>query len=220
MSKLFATTALAALLALGGPALAQTQKTEQRPAAGAAATDKAEKKEVDRGDRKFMENAAEGGMKEVTLGKMAQQKAQNAEVKQLADMIVKDHEAANEKLMTLAKSMGVDLSEEVAEGKKEDVEDFEKLSGAQFDKKYVEEMLDDHREDVEEFEEAAKNAKDPQLKAFAAEVAPKLRQHLQMAEAARKAMQPQTSSTPGATGGNVGSTRAPAGSTGSGSGTR
>jgi putative membrane protein len=208
MLKLFATTAAVALLALGGPALAQTSPSTQRPAAGTAAPSTTSgteaKKDVDRGDRKFMEHAAHGGAKEIALGKIAQQKAQNPEVKQLAETIVKDHTEAAEKLKPIAQSMGVDLSKETAKGQKDDYDDFEKLSGAKFDKKYVDEMIDDHKDATKEFDDAAKNAKNPELKAWAGEIAPKLHEHLQMAEAAQKAMQPKTSSsgTPRATTGS------------------
>lgn len=203
MLKLFATTATVALLALGGPALAQTSPSTQRPAAGTAAPSASPsthagttaKKDVDHGDRKFMEHAAEGSTNEVALGKLAQQKAQDPQVKQLAETIAKDHEEANQKLSPIAQSMGVDLSKEIAKGQKKDLDDYQKLSGADFDKKYVDAMVKDHKKDVKEFDDAAKNAKNPELKAWAGEVAPKLHNHLQMAEAAQKAMQPKTSST-------------------------
>jgi predicted outer membrane protein len=110
--------------------------------------------------------------------------------------------------------MGVDLSKEIAKGQKKDLDDYQKLSGADFDKKYVDAMVKDHKSATKEFDDAAKNAKNPELKAWAGEVAPKLHNHLQMAEAAQKAMQPKTSSsgTPRATTGSstVPGTRAPA----------
>jgi putative membrane protein len=108
---------------------------------------------------------------------------------------VKDHEEANQKLSPIAQAMGVDLSKEIAKGQKKDLDDYQKLSGADFDKKYVDAMVKDHKKDVKEFDDAAKNAKNPELKSWAGEVAPKLHNHLQMAEAAQKAMQPKTSST-------------------------
>jgi putative membrane protein len=200
MLKLFATTATVALLALGGPALAQTSPSTQRPAATTSTpstTSNADqtKKNVDHGDKTFMEHAAKGGAKEIALGKLAEQKAENPEVKKLAETIVKDHTEASQKLEPIAQKMGVDLKDEMAEGKKDDYDDFQKLSGADFDRKYVAEMIDDHKDATKEFDDAAKNAKDPELKAWAGEVAPKLHQHLQMAEAAQKALQPKTTSS-------------------------
>ncbi|MBX6369204.1 MAG: DUF4142 domain-containing protein [Rhodospirillales bacterium] len=213
MLKLFATTAAVALLAFAGPSLAQTAPSTQRPAAGTAmpsGTSSTEtKQKADRGDRKFMENAAHGNAKEIALGKMAQQKAQHPQVKQLAETIVKDHTEAGEKLGPIATSMGVDLSKAMAAGQKDDVDDFQKLSGVEFDRKYVEAMVDDHEDDTEEFDEAAKNAKNPELKAWAAEVAPKLHNHLELAKAADKALEQATTSGTGVGGATTGSSAAP-----------
>src|SRR5690606_15662220 len=127
MLKLFATTAAVALLAFGGPSLAQTAPSTQRPAAGTAmpsgTTGAQAKQGADRGERKFMGNGAHGNAKEIALGKIAQQKSQHPQVKQLAETIVRDHTEAGEKLKPIAASMGVDLSEAMAEGQKDDVDD-------------------------------------------------------------------------------------------------
>ena len=58
-------------------------------------------------DSSFYKNAAEGGMSEVELGQLAQQKASSASVKEFGSMMVKDHSAANEKLKALAASKQV-----------------------------------------------------------------------------------------------------------------
>src|SRR5262245_36571918 len=60
-------------------------------------------------DAKFATDAANGGMTEVALSKLALQKATNAQVKDFAAMMVKDHSKANEELMTLAKSKNITL---------------------------------------------------------------------------------------------------------------
>src|SRR6187402_3719502 len=59
---------------------------------------------VDESDAKFAVDAANGGMAEVALGKLAQTKATNAKVKEFADMMVMDHSKANDELMALAKT--------------------------------------------------------------------------------------------------------------------
>jgi hypothetical protein len=106
--------------------------------------------------------------------------------------------------------MGVEMPKKDMDDANDDMEKWQKVEANEFDRRYVDEMVKDHRRDTKEFDEAAKNAKDPQLKSFAAEVAPKLHHHLQMAEAAQKAMEPQTSRAPGADRGAAGTSRAPA----------
>jgi putative membrane protein len=53
-------------------------------------------------DADFMTKAAQGGMAEVELGRLAAAKAQNAEVKQFAQKMVDDHTRANNELKALA----------------------------------------------------------------------------------------------------------------------
>ena len=56
-----------------------------------------------------------------------------------------------------------------------------KLSGADFDREYMDMMVKDHVKDVKEFEDASTKAKDADVKAWAAKTLPTLREHLQMA---------------------------------------
>lgn len=60
-------------------------------------------------DAEFAVNAANGGMAEVALGDLAQQKASNAEVKSFAATMVKDHSKANEELKALAAAKNITL---------------------------------------------------------------------------------------------------------------
>src|SRR3954468_22207709 len=62
-----------------------------------------------RGARSFIKEASQGNQSEIALAQLAQQKAQNSEVKDLAQMIQKDHQQAQEKLQTIAQAHGVTL---------------------------------------------------------------------------------------------------------------
>jgi putative membrane protein len=138
-------------------------------------------------DKDFFTKAAAGGMYEVEVGKLAESKAQNADVKSFGSMLVKDHSAANDELKALAQKKGVTLP--TALPKKEQKE-LDKLGKAKnFDKDFLHEVgVEDHRKDIKLFEKTAKGAKDPDVKAFAAKTLPTLQQHLQRAEELDKAM--------------------------------
>jgi putative membrane protein len=56
-----------------------------------------------------------------------------------------------------------------------------KLRGVQFDRAYMEMMVADHEKDVSEFEKQANSGNDRDFKAFAAEVLPTLKLHLELA---------------------------------------
>ena len=60
----------------------------------------------------------------------------------------------------------------------------QKLSGAEFDRAYMDHMVKDHKKDIAEFRKQASSGKDPEIKAFAAKSLPTLQEHLKMAEAA------------------------------------
>lgn len=127
----------------------------------------------------FYTDAAQGGMAEVELSKLALQKSQNAEVKKFAQMMVSDHGKANDELKSLATKKNVKLPDSVSSSQKSTMEDLAKLSGADFDKKYVETMVNDHEKTVALFENNTTNS-DADIKAFATKTLPTLKSHLEM----------------------------------------
>jgi putative membrane protein len=129
-------------------------------------------------DAKFAVEAADGGMAEVELGALAQQKATNAQVKDFGAMMTTDHSKANAELKALAKKLNITLPATVSEEQQKIKADLSKKSGADFDKAYASDMVDDHKEDIKKFEDAAKNCKNDELKAFAVKTLPTLKMHL------------------------------------------
>ena len=130
-------------------------------------------------DQEFYEEAAQSGLAEVELGKLAQEKARSPEVKAFGAMMVKDHTAANEKLKALAAQKGVKLPTKPGLEHTATKAKLEVLSGETFDKSYVKGMVDDHEDDIEDFEEQVREGKDADAKAFATATLPTLRTHLQ-----------------------------------------
>ncbi len=137
-------------------------------------------------DTEFAVKAASGGLVEVELGRMAQEKAQSAQVKEFGAQMITDHTKANAELKALAATKNITIPSTPGEEQQKDIADLGKLSGAEFDKKYISYMKDDHEEDVKEFKKAADDAKDPDLKAFATKTLPVLQKHLDMVKAIDK----------------------------------
>ncbi len=131
----------------------------------------------------FMTEAAKGGMAEVEMSKIAQTKAQNAEVKKFAAQMVTDHTKANNELKALAGKKTVTLPTELDAEHKTMAADMSKLSGAEFDRKYVDAMVADHEKDVKLFQAQADGGTDADAKAFAAKTLPTLKMHLDMIKA-------------------------------------
>lgn len=130
----------------------------------------------------FATRAAQGGMAEVELGRLASQKAQNAEVKKFAQMMVQDHTNANTELKSLASKKNITLPTALDAEHKAVMDKLQGLSGAEFDKAYMDAMVEDHEKTVDLFQAQADDGADADLKAFAAKTLPKLKQHLEMAE--------------------------------------
>lgn len=177
-----ASAAAAAMLLAGAGSLAQgTAPSGPAPESPSAAVGTTQSS-MERADRSFVEKAAVGGMAEVELGKMAQQKAADPQVKAFGERMVQDHAKANEELTRIGTSKGVTLPATMDRSHRRDAERLAKLSGAEFDREYMKHMVDDHRKDVKEFEKASRSAKDTEVKDFAARTLPTLQTHLQMAE--------------------------------------
>ncbi len=132
------------------------------------------------GDLAFMNAAAAGNLAEVELGKMAVQKAQNADVKAFGQKMIDDHSKALDELKQLAAQKKVMLPPDVMPESKQLMDKLSKLSGADFDKEYVKAMVEDHKKDVTAFENASKTAGDADVKEFATKTLPVLKTHLEI----------------------------------------
>ena len=133
-------------------------------------------------DKSFIQDAYQGGLAEVDSAQMAQRKTGNADVKAFAEKLATDHTAANTKLKALADSKKVSTASEpsmVAKGKGKLLD---AKTGADFDKAYIDAMVSDHKKDIAAFEKAANEAKDQDVKNFASQTLPTLKEHLSAAE--------------------------------------
>lgn len=140
-------------------------------------------------DKKFVREAAQGGMAEVELGKLATEKASSPEVKKFGQRMVDDHSKANDQLKEVASSQGIMLPSKLSAKDEMTKERLSKLSGEQFDKAYMSDMVKDHTQDVADFQQEATSASDPAVKEFAEKTLPVLKSHLREA----KQIEPTTS---------------------------
>ena len=161
--------ALAALMASAHPAAAG-----HKHAKGAAAPTDA---------RTFVDHAAQDGLAEVELGKLATEKATSADVKQFGQRMVDDHSKANDELTKLASSKGISAPTEVTNPKhKSLMSRLEKLSGKEFDRAYIQAMVGDHEHAVGAFRSFAAHGQDAELKAWAERTLPTLEEHERLAK--------------------------------------
>jgi putative membrane protein len=137
---------------------------------------------LDAADRTFVNEAAVGGMAEVQLGQLAVKNAKSPDVKNFGQRMIDDHTRANNELKQLAASKGITLPADLDAKHKETVDRLSKLTGEQFDKAYMKDMVEDHTKDVADFRKEASEAGNPDVKAFAAKTLPTLEEHLNLAK--------------------------------------
>jgi len=133
-------------------------------------------------DKKFVKDAALGGMAEVELGKLATQKAASDEVKQFGQKMVDDHTKANDQLKQVAAKESISIPDALDSKHQSRINKMSKLSGPDFDKAYIKDQVKDHQQDVNEFKSEADNGSDPNIKQFASSTLPTLQEHLSMAK--------------------------------------
>lgn len=129
-------------------------------------------------DTTFANKAAVGGMAEVALGKMAQEKGTDSKVKDFGKMMVMDHGKANAELMSIAKTKNLKLPATLDAEHQAKSDSLSKLSGKDFDKAYVKAMVEGHQKTLALMQSEAANGKDADLKAFASKTAPVVQSHL------------------------------------------
>jgi putative membrane protein len=137
-------------------------------------------------DTKAIKTTAQAGMDELKLANLGAQKAERADVKEFANMLVTDHTRMNDELKGLAQSKSVELSASIDAEAADDFKDLEKESGKSFDKAFLDHMISAHKDLISDLEDCEKDAKDGELKAWINQSRPPLKAHLEKAKELNK----------------------------------
>jgi putative membrane protein len=127
--------------------------------------------------KEFAAKAADSGMFEVRVSRLAQDKAQSEEVKRLARELEEDHTRANEELTALAREKNIDLPKEIDAECRETYEAFSRLDGKDFDNAYLLHQTKAHLAGIAMFRQQAKNGDDADIRAWASKTLPTLERH-------------------------------------------
>ena len=166
-------------------------------------------------DRDFVEEQLALSEAEIELGRLAQQKATHPDVKEYGAMMVRDHQAAGQQLKSIMATAGTTQTrpadrgaDDRAAGAARDMtnrargaaadlqnefrdreEELGKLSGREFDRRYIDEMIEDHEDAIDDLEDKANDASHPEVRAWAAKTLPTMRQHLEQARALKQTLE-------------------------------
>ena len=175
IKSLLAVSVAAAMFGSAG-VQAQTQQSTNAPAAAGAT-------KLTSADRKAIMDMGMSNMAEVAMGKLAQSKSQNADVKAFAEKMVTEHGAALTEVQTLAQSKGVTLPADLDAKHKAQSAKLEKMSGDAFDKAYAKQGgVAAHKETLAKLKKAQKDTKDADVKAQVTKMIPVVEEHLKHAE--------------------------------------
>ena len=139
-------------------------------------------------DRTFIEKATIGGMTEIQASKLAQEKGTTPAVKQYGAEMIADHTKAGDELSKIATTKGVTPPGTLDKSHQSSIDKLAKMSGADFDKAYMKQMVSDHKDTVSLFQKEAKSGKDSDLQAFASKTLPTLQGHLDEAKSTTVSM--------------------------------
>jgi putative membrane protein len=131
-------------------------------------------------DKAFVKAAASNGQAEIQLAKLGASRASREAVQEFARRLEKEHTEANTQLLKILNSQGIDVSRDM-EPYLSAAKHLESLQGEAFDRAFLEHTIKEHEEAVAHFTKEAKEGRNPQLKAFASEMLPSLKEHLQRA---------------------------------------
>jgi putative membrane protein len=132
-------------------------------------------------DRQFMTKAAMMDMAEIQTGRLAVSQGASESVKQFGQRMIDDHTRTSQQLMQIASAAGftppqtLDAKHQAAAAK------LARLTGAEFDRAYMKQMVKDHQEAVSLYQRQSTRGTMPDLRAFASATLPALQEHLTMA---------------------------------------
>jgi putative membrane protein len=139
-------------------------------------------------DTRFAKEAAQGGMAEVKLGQLAQDKGSSDSVRNFGKRMVDDHSKAGDKLKDVASQENITLPTDISAKDQATYDRLSKLNGAAFDRAYAKDMVKDHQTDVAAFQKEANGGKVDSLKSFASDTLPTLQDHLKEAKEMMKSV--------------------------------
>lgn len=139
-------------------------------------------KELKEDEAAFLVKSYEGGMFEIELAELAASHAANAGVKQLAAQLITAHKAFNTQMLNIAFNATYKLPGGIDSDHAKDLNNLDKLKGADFDKKLMDMIVSAHQKSADAYSDASKKLADGETKTYAAQTLPKIQEHLTMAK--------------------------------------
>jgi putative membrane protein len=129
-------------------------------------------------DAQFLVDAAEVNLEEVSMGKLAASQGMTKEVRELGEMMNREHQKAYDDLSALAKKKSITIPSAVSDDAQKKYNNLSEKRGSDFDKDFCDAMVNGHKDAIDKFEHASKESTDPDIQTWASNMLPALRTHL------------------------------------------
>jgi putative membrane protein len=126
--------------------------------------------------------------KEVALARLAEERASNPEVKQLASTLAARHQRAADALQQVAQKHNVAIPSAAGDQLKDESARLSKLSGREFDREYIAEIVADHEDAVSDLEAKASSG-NADVRAWVSKTLPEWRSSLEQARQVKQAIE-------------------------------
>ncbi|TDP03357.1 DUF4142 domain-containing protein [Flavobacterium sp. 245] len=133
-------------------------------------------------DSEFLVDQAEINLAEIEIGKLAQQKSTNPEVKKFGKMLVDEHTKSASEVSALAKAKNFTLPTSLTEEGRDEYNKLNEKTGLDFDKKFADMMIDGHEKAIKKLQKATEDATDNDVKLWASNNISGLTAHLEHAK--------------------------------------
>lgn len=140
-------------------------------------------------DKKFLATAAQSDVNEIKLSQLAEKKATNPAVKSFARRMVTDHTRLSASMKPFASSWGLTPPTDMDNDHQQEYQKLSGLSGADFDKEYMDQMASDHAKALDLFTEEGKNTQDTKFRAAVLKAKTTITAHKNMADNLQKRLQ-------------------------------
>jgi len=147
-------------------------------------------------EKRFLDKAMIDNMAQIEMGRMAQQKSQNDQIRQFGQTLVTDHQNAQDKLQKLAEQYNVTLPSSLDQRHRAEANRLSGLAGAQFDRQFLQTQVTDQQNAMQKFKNMSENAKDQAVKQYASNTVTVLQKHVNTAQNLQQHMTPTSQMQP------------------------
>ena len=147
-------------------------------------------------DAEFAEIAAESGLAEVKMGRLAEEKSTVQVVKDFGKRMITDHGKAYDELKAAAAKEKITLPSIMSIKDQEEYTQLSKLGGEAFDRGYARDMVSVHTANMAVFNYEARVGREGPIQSFASQTMPALEEHLNLAREMEHSISAMNSNEP------------------------